>query len=67
MLAIAVGPALTKHCHDLLDQMFGSVLNEHLRQALVDLAKYIPPLLPIIQGKLMILKYKLIKEMIEKM
>jgi serine/threonine-protein kinase mTOR len=51
MLARAVGPALTKHMHDLLDSMFACGLSEPLRQALTDLATNIPPLLPIIQGE----------------
>jgi FKBP12-rapamycin complex-associated protein len=50
MLAKAVGPALTKYMHELLDQMFQTGLTESLRQALVDLSMYIPPLLPTIQG-----------------
>lgn len=53
MLAIAVGPALTKYMHDLLELMFFSGLNEHLRLALNDLVIYLPPLLPSIQGLLM--------------
>ncbi|KXS11006.1 FAT-domain-containing protein [Gonapodya prolifera JEL478] len=53
MLATAVGQALTKHMHDLLDQMFATGLSEPLRQALVDLAMYIPPLLPAIQERLL--------------
>lgn len=51
MLAQAVGPALTKYMHELLEQMFAGGLSEPLRQALVDLSIYIPPLLPTIQGK----------------
>src|SRR5690606_6693258 len=38
---------------DLLDLMFACPLSESLTQALVDLAHYIPPLLPIIQEKLL--------------
>lgn len=53
MLAIAVGQALTKYMHDLLDQMFATGLSEPLRQALVDLVKYIPPLLSAIQERLL--------------
>ncbi|KAJ3290058.1 phosphatidylinositol kinase- protein kinase tor1 [Borealophlyctis nickersoniae] len=53
MLATAVGPALTKHMHELLDQMFATGLSEPLRQALVDLSVHIPPLLPAIQERLL--------------
>ncbi|KAF8421355.1 armadillo-type protein [Terfezia claveryi] len=53
MLATAVGQALTKHMHELLDLIFACGLSESLTQALVDLAHYIPPLLPIIQEKLL--------------
>ncbi|KNC98625.1 uncharacterized protein SPPG_06307 [Spizellomyces punctatus DAOM BR117] len=53
MLAQAVGPALTKYMHDLLEQMFSGGLSEPLRQALVDLSVYIPPLLSIIQERLL--------------
>ena len=51
MLAQAVGPNLTKLLHDQLDLMFGCWLSESLRQALVAIARYIPPLLRTIQGK----------------
>lgn len=50
MLATAVGQALTKHMHELLDIMLAQGLSEALTQALSDLAHYIPPLLPTIQG-----------------
>ncbi|KAI9091315.1 armadillo-type protein [Phlyctochytrium arcticum] len=53
MLAQAVGPALTKYMHELLEQMFASGLSEPLRQALVDLSVYIPPLLTTIQDRLL--------------
>ena len=53
MLATAVGQALTKHLHDLLELMFACGLTEPLRQALVDLAHNIPPLLPVIQERLL--------------
>ncbi|KAH6572836.1 hypothetical protein BASA60_006398 [Batrachochytrium salamandrivorans] len=53
MLAIAVGPALTKHMHELLDCMFSNGLTEPLRQALEDISHHIPPLLPTIQGRLL--------------
>lgn len=49
-LAAAVGQALTRHMHELLDQMFAVGLSEGLVNALVDLGIHIPPLLPIIQG-----------------
>ena len=51
MLATAVGQALTKHMHELLDLMFAYGLSEALVGALVDLATHIPPLLPTIQGE----------------
>lgn len=50
MLAIAVGPNLTKLLHDQLDLMFACELSEPLHQALVAIAKNIPPLLKTIQG-----------------
>ncbi|RKO90751.1 armadillo-type protein, partial [Blyttiomyces helicus] len=53
MLAIAVGPALTKYMHELLDQIFAAGLTEPLRQALTDLSTNIPPLLPAIQERLL--------------
>jgi FKBP12-rapamycin complex-associated protein len=53
MLAISVGPALTKHMHEMLDSMFGIGLTESLRSALVDLSTNIPPLLPTIQERLL--------------
>lgn len=53
MLAIAVGPNLTKYMHELLDHMFACGLSQPLRQALVDLAAHIPPLLPSIQERLL--------------
>ncbi|KAI8925792.1 armadillo-type protein [Entophlyctis helioformis] len=53
MLAAAVGPALTKHMHELLDSMFAGSLTEALCQTLVDLSRFIPPLLPTIQERLM--------------
>ncbi|CAG8528851.1 8861_t:CDS:10, partial [Acaulospora morrowiae] len=53
MLARAVGQALTKHMHELLDLMFACGLSESLRQALMELAEYIPPLLANIQERLL--------------
>ncbi|CAI2178216.1 17365_t:CDS:10 [Funneliformis geosporum] len=53
MLARAVGQALTKHMHELMDLMFACGLSEPLQQALMDLAIYIPPLLPNIQERLL--------------
>ncbi|ORY05502.1 FAT-domain-containing protein [Neocallimastix californiae] len=53
MLATAVGQALTKHMHELLDIMLAQGLSEALIQALSDLAHYIPPLLPAIQDRLL--------------
>jgi FKBP12-rapamycin complex-associated protein len=53
MLAIAVGPALTKYMHELLTYMFAGGLTESLRQSLVDLSTNIPPLLATIQDRLL--------------
>ncbi|KAI5778883.1 armadillo-type protein [Geopyxis carbonaria] len=53
MLATAVGQALTKYMHDLLDLIFACALSQKLTQALVDLSHYIPPLLPTIQERLL--------------
>jgi len=51
MLASAVGPNLTKLLHDQLDLMLACGLSEPLVQALVAIAKFIPPLLKTIQGE----------------
>ncbi|ORX99768.1 PtdIns-3-kinase tor2 [Basidiobolus meristosporus CBS 931.73] len=53
MLATAVGQALTKYMHDILDLIFSLGLSEPLQQALIDLSKNIPPLLPTIQDRLL--------------
>ncbi|KAF9561208.1 phosphatidylinositol 3-kinase [Agrocybe pediades] len=53
MLASAVGPNLTKLLHDQLDLMLACGLSEPLVQALVAIAKYIPPLLKTIQDRLL--------------
>ncbi|KAI5120260.1 hypothetical protein M0805_004596 [Coniferiporia weirii] len=53
MLAMAVGPNLTKLLHDQLDLMFACGLSEPLRQALVAIARHIPPLLRTIQDRLL--------------
>ncbi|KAF9482580.1 atypical/PIKK/FRAP protein kinase [Pholiota conissans] len=53
MLASAVGPNLTKLLHDQLDLMIACGLSEPLVQALVSIAKYIPPLLKTIQDRLL--------------
>jgi FKBP12-rapamycin complex-associated protein len=50
-LAVAVGPALTKHMHEILDFMFSGGISSSLVQALVDLSINIPPLAGTIQGK----------------
>jgi FKBP12-rapamycin complex-associated protein len=50
MLAAAVGPALTKWLHDILELMFNCGLSEPLREALVAIATNIPPFLKLIQG-----------------
>lgn len=52
MLASAVGPNLTKLLHDQLDLFFACGLSEPLRQALMAIARNIPPLLKTIQGAL---------------
>ncbi|KAF8659826.1 hypothetical protein AX16_001711 [Volvariella volvacea WC 439] len=53
MLAAAVGPNLTKLLHDQLDLMMAGGLTEPLRQALMAIARYIPPLLKTIQDRLL--------------
>src|SRR5690606_9206737 len=53
MLANAVGQALTRHMHELLELMFATGLSEPLRQSLVDLSHCIPQLLPMIQDRLL--------------
>jgi FKBP12-rapamycin complex-associated protein len=50
-LAKSVGQAITRYMHDLLDLMFNGGLSEPLRRALVDIGRYVPPLLATIQGK----------------
>ncbi|KZT51925.1 phosphatidylinositol 3-kinase [Calocera cornea HHB12733] len=52
-LASAVGPNLTRLLHDILDLMFACGLSEALRQALEDIVKNIPPMLRIIQDRLL--------------
>ena len=53
MLATAVGPNLTKLLHDQLQLMFDCGLSEPLHSALVNIARYIPPLLKTIQERLL--------------
>ncbi|KAL9713509.1 phosphatidylinositol kinase- protein kinase tor1 [Leucoagaricus gongylophorus] len=53
MLAAAVGPNLTKLLHDQLDLMMSCGLSEPLKNALVIIAKHIPPLLKTIQDRLL--------------
>ncbi|KII85882.1 hypothetical protein PLICRDRAFT_144570 [Plicaturopsis crispa FD-325 SS-3] len=53
MLASAVGPNLTKLLHDQLDLMFACGLSEPLQQALIAIARHIPPLLKTIQDRLL--------------
>jgi FKBP12-rapamycin complex-associated protein len=53
MLASAVGPNLTKLLHDQLDLFFACGLSEPLRQALMAIARNIPPLLKTIQDRLL--------------
>ncbi|KAI8098676.1 armadillo-type protein [Halteromyces radiatus] len=53
MLATAVGQALTKYMHDLLDLMFNCGLSESLVSALSNIADRIKPLSHVIQGRLL--------------
>ncbi|KAF9586443.1 phosphatidylinositol kinase- protein kinase tor1 [Lunasporangiospora selenospora] len=53
MLANAVGQALTKYMHELLELMFATGLTEPLRQSLTELSNCIPPILPNIQERLL--------------
>ncbi|KAF8216580.1 phosphatidylinositol 3-kinase [Mycena galopus ATCC 62051] len=53
MLAGAVGPALTKWLHDVLDLMFNCGLSEPLRDALVAITANIPPFLKPVQERLL--------------
>ncbi|KAJ7170509.1 phosphatidylinositol 3-kinase [Mycena crocata] len=53
MLAAAVGPALTKWLHDVLELMFNCGLSEPLHGALVAIATNIPPFLKHIQSRLL--------------
>lgn len=53
LLARSVGQAITRYMHDLLDLMFAGGLNEPLREALIDIGRYIPPLLAAIQDRLL--------------
>lgn len=53
MLATALGPKLSSLMHEVLDLMFAWGLSEPLRQALVVIARHIPPLLREIQERLL--------------
>ncbi|KAF7356539.1 Serine/threonine-protein kinase TOR [Mycena venus] len=53
MLAAAVGPALTKWLHDVLDLMFNCGLSKPLRDALVAITTNIPPFLKPVQERLL--------------
>ena len=53
MLSIAVGQTLSKYMEALMDPIFACGLSDHLTQALVDMAHYIPPIKPMIQDKLL--------------
>ncbi|CAO3668466.1 unnamed protein product [Umbelopsis vinacea] len=53
MLAVAVGQALTRYMHELLDLMFNCGLSDPLVQAMKSLAENIKPLLPTIQDRLL--------------
>jgi FKBP12-rapamycin complex-associated protein len=57
MLATAVGQALTKYLHELLDLMFNCGLSEALVTALSNIADRIKPLSPVIQGENKIRSY----------
>jgi FKBP12-rapamycin complex-associated protein len=48
-----VGPALTKHMHEILDFMFSGGISASLIQALMDLSQHIPPLASTIQERLL--------------
>ncbi|RDW71766.1 hypothetical protein BP5796_07800 [Coleophoma crateriformis] len=52
-LAVAVGQTLSKYMEALLDPIFACELTPKLTQALVDMAFYIPPVKPVIQGRLL--------------
>ena len=52
-LATAVGPGLTKYMHDLLDLMFSCGLSVSLVTALDRIVKSIPPLMRIVQDRLL--------------
>lgn len=52
-LAAAVGPHLTKYMHELLDLMFACGLSEALVQALERLVRAVPPLLRVVQERLL--------------
>lgn len=53
MMATALGPKLSSLMHEVLDLMFQWGLTEPLRQALVVIARHIPPLLREIQDRLL--------------
>jgi phosphatidylinositol kinase/protein kinase (PI-3 family) len=53
MIARAVGPALTDHCHMLIDPMFSSGLSDVLIEALIAISNDIPALKPLFQERLL--------------
>ena len=53
MIARAVGPALTDHCHMLIDPMFSSGLSDVLIEALMAISDAIPALKPLFQERLL--------------
>lgn len=53
MLSEAVGPSLITYMHDLLEPMFAAGLTPELTHALKQLVKNIPPLLELIQERLL--------------
>ncbi|CAB40167.2 TORC1 serine/threonine protein kinase Tor2 [Schizosaccharomyces pombe] len=53
LLSIALGQAFSNYAYDLFDLIFASGLSEASYRALSDLAHNIPPLLPVIQERLL--------------
>jgi len=53
MLAHAVRSAIKDSMHDLLSSMFNAGLNPTLTEALASVVHYIPPLLPLVQERLL--------------
>ncbi|KAH8916272.1 hypothetical protein BT69DRAFT_1340381 [Atractiella rhizophila] len=53
LLTQAVGVVLTKHMPELLDAMFAFGLSEALRKTLVGIAKWDPPIAPVVKERLL--------------